>query len=361
MKNGNPRVLVIDDEPNIRDGCKSILEGEGLKTDVSGDGEEGIEMMKRSDYTLALVDLKMPGVGGIDVMHTIRGIDPTILIVVITGYTTVESAVEAMKQGAYDFIAKPFSADQLVIVVRRALEKREYERRAETLRQQLDRLKMDFVAMVSHELRSPLASVTQQLMALAQVESLTRGKPLLDHALITLEDLRGLVEDLLELSRIEAGRIVEDKVKTDIGLLVVEAAGELSTKARQNGVQLVLELPVGPIEAPVDPKCMRRVVDNLLDNAIKYSRPGGKVRVTGQCRSREIEIGIEDTGIGIAPEHMPLIFERFYRVRDMKTRGIGGSGLGLSIVKGIIEAHNGKVEVESQVDKGSRFRIVLPV
>jgi two-component system sensor histidine kinase/response regulator len=360
MMSANPRVLVIDDEPNIRDGCKNILEGEGWETDVCGDGEEGILMIKRGTYALALVDLKMPGVGGIDVMHTIRGFDPSILIVVITGYTTVESAVEAMKQGAYDFIAKPFSADQLVIVVRRALEKRDYERRAETLRQQLDRLKMDFVAMVSHELRSPLASVTQQLLALEKVESITRGKPLLDGALTTLEDLRGLVEDLLELSRIEAGRIIEDKVKTDIGQIIVEAAGMLSTKAQHNGVQLVIELPAGSLVAPVDPKCLRRVVDNLIDNAIKYSRKGGKVRVTGQCRPREIELCVEDAGIGISPEHLPLIFERFYRVRDLKTRGIGGSGLGLSIVKGIIEAHNGKVEVDSQVDKGSRFRIFLP-
>lgn len=361
MEEEKAKILVIDDEQNIRDGCRSILEDEGWIVDTCGDGEGGIEMVKQGSYDLALVDLKMPGVGGIEAIHSIRGIDVSIMIIVITGYATVESAVEAMKQGAYDFIAKPFSPDQLVIVVRRAIEKREVEKSAEYLRKQLERLRMDFVAMVSHELRSPLSSVTQQLMALEQLEKIEKGKKLLDGALDTLKELRELVEDLLEVSRIEAGRIVEEKVSTDLSRLMAETAGFYSTKAHQNNVKLVIDLPAGGMEAFVDPKCIRRVLDNLIDNAIKYSNEGGKVCVTGKCLAREVEICVEDSGVGISPENLPLVFERFYRIRDAKTRGVGGSGLGLSIVRGIVEAHNGKVEAESEQGKGSKFRVILPI
>jgi len=356
----NESILVIDDEKNIRDGCQSILSEEGWNVVTCDDGEKGIELIKKGSFDLALVDLKMPGIGGVEVMHAIRGMDPSIMIVVITGYATVEAAVEAMKQGAYDFIAKPFNPDQLVIVVRRALEKRNVEKRAETLRKQLDQIRMDFVAMVSHELRSPLASVTQQLMALKQIEKFEKGEKILEGALLTLEELRELVEDLLDVSRIEAGRMVGDKVPTDISRLIAESVNFYTTKAHQNKVGLVVTLPPEPLVANVDPACIRRVLDNLIDNSIKYSQTGGKVMVSGENRAREIEIIVEDNGVGIPPEKIPLIFERFYRIRDGSKRGVGGSGLGLSIVRGIVNAHNGKIEVESKVGVGSKFCVILP-
>jgi two-component system sensor histidine kinase/response regulator len=361
MKDRKESILVIDDEKNIRDGCKSILEDEGWQVETCEDGESGIEAVRKAGFDLALVDLKMPGLGGIEVFHAIRGIDPTILVIVITGYATVQSAVDAMKQGAYDFVAKPFSPDQLIIVVRRALEKRAMERSARNLREQLDRLRMDFVAMVSHELRSPLASVTQQLMALEQIEKIDRGRDMLHGALDTLEELRQLVEDLLDVSRIEAGRMVEEKVSTDMGRLISESVGFYSTKADQCGVSLSLDLPGEKVRALVDPKCIRRVLDNLIDNAIKYSSEGGRVSVKGCCSGTMVEIHVEDDGIGIAPENLPLVFERFYRVRGRKKKGVSGSGLGLSIVRGIVEAHGGNVEVQSEVGKGSRFKVILPL
>lgn len=361
MSDRKESILVIDDEKNIRDGCKAILEEEGWQVATCADGESGIDTVRNGIFDLALLDLKMPGLGGIEVFHAIRGIDPSIMVIVITGYATVQSAVDAMKQGAYDFVAKPFSPDQLIIVVRRALEKRAVERSARNLREQLDRLRMDFVAMVSHELRSPLASVTQQLMALEQIEKIDKGKGMLQGALETLEELRQLVEDLLDVSRIEAGRMVEEKVNTDMNRLISDSVGFYTTKAEQCGVRISLDLPGDKILALVDPKCIRRVLDNLIDNAIKYSSEGGRVSVKGACTGTKVEIHVEDDGIGIAPENLPLVFERFYRVRGRKKKGVSGSGLGLSIVRGIVESHGGNVEVQSEVGKGSRFKVILPV
>ena len=482
-------ILVVDDERIIRDGCVRILSKEGLAVHTAGGGDEGLNLLRENSFDLLLLDLKMPGLSGMEVLQRVREGFPGLLVVVITGYATVESAVEAMKAGAYDFIPKPFTPDQLRIVVNRALEKKALEREAEQLRVErekglreiagekskietilrcmadgvlvtdqegqvvwhnpsvvkmlkrvappalgqplwdwvedqglqewigkirqvcsekspavsqevtlgevtlmahtapvleergailgtvtvlrdismlkaMDRMKSDFVAMVSHELRAPLASVEQQLSVilagiLGEINERQRG--MVARAKERTHGLISLINDLLDLAKIEAGVVVQYRERLSIAE-VLEKALEIF-KGEAEGKNMTLRLTSTPSLPPVmaDRRNMEEVFLNLLSNAVKYTQEGGWVRVEARPEGSYLCVQVEDNGIGISAEDLPHIFDKFYRVKNAQTRKIVGTGLGLPIVKRIVEAHLGTVEVESQPGSGSKFRVYLPL
>jgi signal transduction histidine kinase/ActR/RegA family two-component response regulator len=228
---------------------------------------------------------------------------------------------------------------------------------------QLDQMKSDFVNMVAHELRSPLVSVRQLnsvlLEGLAgplgekQGEFVSRGTQKIDALL-------ELINDLLDVARIEAGRHVQHQVPTDVSRILKEIVALMAPRASAQGIVLTCSCGnLKPVQA--DPRNIEEVFNNLITNAINYSPQGGSVTVTAELRGEHVEIKVEDTGVGIPPEELPKIFDKFYRVKHPKTRQVTGTGLGLSIVKGVVEAHHGTITVESVLDKGTVFRILLPV
>jgi two-component system phosphate regulon sensor histidine kinase PhoR len=175
-----------------------------------------------------------------------------------------------------------------------------------------------------------------------------------------IEGLLDLINDLLDVAKIEAGQFVQHQVPTDLSQVIDECIGFLEPQAQEQGVTLShVCQDLKPVKA--DPKSMEEIFSNLISNAINYSPEGGKVAVTAKGLGEYIEIRVEDTGIGIPPEELPKIFDKFYRVKHPKTRQVIGTGLGLAIVKGAVEAHQGSIDVESTLDKGTTFRILLPV
>ena len=228
---------------------------------------------------------------------------------------------------------------------------------------QLDQMKTDFVNMVAHELRSPLVAIKQQNNVLLeglcgpleekQQEFVSRGSTKID-------SLLELINDLLDVAKIEAGKYIQRRVPTNIGKIIEETVALMDSKAKEKGIVLSFSLKdLKPVQA--DPKNIEEVFNNLISNAINYSPDGGQVIVTAQGFGEYMEIKVEDTGVGIPPEELPKIFDKFYRLKHPKTRQVTGTGLGLAIVKGIIDAHHGTIEVESFADKGTTFRILLPV
>ena len=161
-----PKILIIDDDKTILDSCSQVLIQEGYQIEMAEDGDTGLQNAKTEKPDLVLVDLKMPGKDGMEVLKELRTFDPNCVAIVITGYGTIESAVEAMKSGAFDFLPKPFTPDELRIIVRRGLERRQYIKETEKLRAEKENLRKNFVSMTSHELRSPLAAVQQNLMVI---------------------------------------------------------------------------------------------------------------------------------------------------------------------------------------------------
>lgn len=486
------RILVVDDEQIMRDGCTRILSTEDLEVATAESGEAGLEAITKGDgFDVVLLDLMMPGISGMEVLEAIRQVDLNILVIVITGYATVESAVEAMKKGAYDFIPKPFTPDQLRIIVNRALEKRALQREMELLKlerekslrdiateksrigtiincmgdgvlvcdrdscvvltnpaagrmlgiqesslignpltecsidgtltetimeslrsadtafptvskelcpsgspstflrahtapvkndlgetlgavtvlqditglKELDKMKSDFVAMVSHELRSPVASVQQQLSVILEGlsgELTERQLKMLTRAKERARGLLDLINDLLDLSKIEAGMAVQYKEPLGMEELLekIHEAMLSEAEAKRLKLKLQVEPPLKLVQG--DRSNLEGVFTNLVNNAIKYTPEGGEITIHVKCEGENVRVDVSDTGIGMSKEDLPRIFDRFYRVKSEKTRQIVGTGLGLSIVKHIVEAHLGTISVESEEGGGSIFSVVLP-
>jgi signal transduction histidine kinase len=228
----------------------------------------------------------------------------------------------------------------------------------------LDRVKSEFVAEVSHELRSPLSTIHEQLALV--IRDLAEGEPagdlpILSRALEKTHDLISLVGDLLDLSRIEYGTDYSNPKPVRLDNLLKEIVTFVGTKTEKRGQKLSLELPAELLpELLIDPFALESIFGNLITNAINYTQDGGKIRVRVTFKGKKISVSVIDNGMGIDAKPLDRIFERFYRVKDKKTRYISGTGLGLPIVKGLLDTLGGAVNVQSTVGKGSKFTVVLP-
>jgi signal transduction histidine kinase len=359
----NPIVLVIDDEEAMRDSCSMILTKDGFRAETAENGQIGLEKMKELKPDVALIDLKMPGLSGFDVLEKIKDIDPQIIPIVITGYATVESAVEAMKKGAYDFLPKPFTPEELRIIIKRALERRRLAIEAETLRREKKLLEETFITMVSHQLRSPLVAIQQyfEVILAGMVGHVDETqKEMILRAQERLESLLRLINDWLDLARINRGQIVDKFRLLALDKLLEKQVEFFKPLAQEYEVSLELR-PIRKSSYVLgDEQTLDQVFSNLISNAIKYNKPKGSVILSVREDKNFIVIDVKDTGIGIDKEHLPFIFDQFYRVSRREGQKTTGTGLGLSIAKKIVEAHNGSIQVESEVGEGSTFSVWLP-
>jgi two-component system, OmpR family, phosphate regulon sensor histidine kinase PhoR len=486
------RILMVDDERDIRDASERILSRLGFQLFTAQRGEEALQVFGEAHPAIVLLDLKMPGMDGMEVLTRLREWDPSVLVIVITGYATVETAIEAMKQGAYDFISKPFEPDQLRIVVNRAAEKIRLTREAKKLEQEkartlsdldteksrlrtiieslpdgvmvtntggqvvlinpscrqmlklpldtlpgrpiqdyiseealcqlgldisrgkyvdygdipeqefalsdgtylramaqpvlgerkeclgaiinfiditsmktLDRLKSEFVAKVSHELRSPLSTIHEQIAIV--IGDLVSSQPeqhqhLLARAKEKTQGLISLIGDLLDLSRIEEGITGREPKPVHLDELLKGIVDFLSTRAAAKQQTLSLDVLTQNLPAlNADPLALESIFGNLITNAITYTQEGGRIRVEIDKAGINIRIKVVDNGFGIDEKYIDKIFDRFYRVKDEKTRYITGTGLGLPIVKGLVDSLGGIIEVTSRLGEGSTFTVLLPV
>ena len=487
-------VLIIDDERSIREGSARILSRIGFHITTASRGEEGLELLEiNPDVSIVLLDLKMPGIDGMEVLSRIRKKYKDIMVIIMTGFATVETAIQAMKQGAYDFIPKPFEPDHLRLVVNRAREKLKltWETEKLTLERQrtlldlgteksrlksiiealpngvmvtntqgqavlmnpalirqlslskdtkagipiegiiddigfqefvhkiqevsssnpdkistyelqlpdhkffmargrpvlgdeneylgavivlvnitamkvLDQLKSEFVAKVSHELRSPLSTIHEQLTVvmneLGEEKSSDKQEYLLSRAQQKTKGLISLIGDLLDLSRIEAGAATQDPRPVQIEDLLASIVDFLGAQARRKKQKLTLEKLSENIPAfKADPLSLESIFGNLVTNAINYTPENGTITVRIEYVDQKICVDVEDTGFGIAPKYHDKIFDRFYRVKDKNTRYITGTGLGLPIVKSLVDALGGTITLESEVEKGTSFHVVFPM
>ncbi|MFH1154948.1 MAG: ATP-binding protein [Pseudomonadota bacterium] len=485
------KILVIDDEQSLRDGAERILSRMNYTVFLAPQGEAGLELLGKEPISIVLLDMKMPGMDGMEVLKHITAMNRGIIVIVITGYATVETAIEAMKKGAYDFIPKPYEPDQLRIVVNRARETLKLKIDAETLERErrrtltdlhteqsristiieslpngvlvtntkgqvvlinpacrnyleiqidkkqggkieeyltdaglcelihdiskgryidyndipsrelalnnkyylarcrpvlgenreclgtvvnivdisamkaLDQLKSEFVAKVSHELRSPLSTIHEQLgmvMAGLNQEIKKDDQYMLSRAKEKTSGLISTIGDLLDLSRIEAGISVVNAKAVDVGELLRNVTEFLDARAKAKQQTLTLVLPQEPLPPiTADAIALESVFGNLITNAINYTPENGSIWVSADLAGKNIRVTVKDTGFGIDAKYMDKIFDRFYRVKNEKTRFITGTGLGLPIVKGIVDSMNGFINVESEVNKGSTFTVLLPL
>ncbi|MBC8470291.1 MAG: hybrid sensor histidine kinase/response regulator [Planctomycetes bacterium] len=356
-------IIVIDDEKAMRDSCCQVLTKDGYRAETAINGDIGLQKIRDIKPDLVLIDLKMPGMGGMELLEKIEDIDPNIISVVITGYATIESAVEAMKRSAYDFLAKPFTPDQLRIVIERGLERRRLAIESARLRREKEMMKENFVTLVSHQLRSPLASVKQSILVILEGfagEVASKQKEMIARASKHIDFLLQLINDWLNMSRIESGNLTKKFEPVDLVVILSETLQLLTPLADARKVTIELNLHDSLPMAVGDRESLKQAFTNLISNGINYNREGGTVTVSTGEEDNDLTVEICDTGIGISEDNLHFIFEEFFRVKSKETQWINGSGLGLPIVKRIIEAHNGSIRVASKVGKGTTFCITLP-
>jgi signal transduction histidine kinase len=356
-------LLVIDDEESMRDSCSQILVRDGFRAETAENGETGLEKIKALRPHLVLVDLKMPGLSGFEVLERGLRIDPDLVFVVITGYATVESAVEAMKKGAYDFLPKPFTPEELRMIIQRGLERRRLRLETEALRREKKLMEENFITLVSHQLRSPLVAIQQyfEVILAGMVAPLDEGvRDMLARARERMSGLLQLINDWLDLSRLSRVGLAGRMKPVALRPMLEKLLAFMRTAAAESGIVLSLKETRGSDLVWGDEQSLEQVFSNLISNAVKYNRPGGTVAVAVREEAAAVAVEVRDTGIGIPAEHLPLIFDQFYRVRRSEDRQAGGTGLGLSIARKIAEAHGGRIEVKSEAGRGSVFTVFLP-
>jgi len=481
------RVLIVDDEKVVREGCARSLLSLGYTVDKAEDGAGGIALMERQDYDILLLDLMMPGVDGFGVLAWVKAHRPSLLVIVITGFATVAKAVAAMKEGAFDFVGKPFTPDYLRLVVQRAAEKQalmaemsqlraeksldletiaEEQSRLKTVfacmegaivvtnhrevvvlhnpaatrlleiqthpivgrtlseliadpgaadmvrqvmtqassitrefspgsisgfylrahsapvravdgkiqgsvtvfedisfEKHIDQLKSEFVAMVVHELRAPLAAVEQMIYSLASggEEMGERCQHLLGRVKARIRDQLQMINNLLDLSKLETGSVVLNLTPVRVEEILEEAIEIVLPRAKGKAIGLAFDPGQTDTWLQLDREQIRIVFTNILDNAIKYTPAGGQVAIAHAVAGGLVSVTITDTGVGISADDLPHIFDRFFRGRGSGTRDVSGSGLGLSLVKKIVEAHHGYIDVSANLGGGTTMTLSLPL
>jgi signal transduction histidine kinase len=367
------RLLVVDDETGMRLAVARVLNTYSVRLGDAGDevvnfsvetaesAEEALTLMASAPPDLLLLDMKLPGMSGLDLLKEIRERGFQTLTVMITAYATLETAIEATKRGAHDFLPKPFTPDDLRVAVRRAVRHYLVQREARRLAEEKRQVRFQFITVLGHELKAPLAAVEGFLQILkdgtAGSDPAVVGR-VVDRALARTEGMRKLIVDMLNLTRIESGQKKRELTDTDLREVAATAIETLSTAAAGRGVTIELHAPDrAPLVA--DRGELEIILNNLVSNAVKYNRDGGRVDVFVEPIDGGWRVRVADTGIGLAPEDCARLFQEFVRIKNEKTRSIAGTGLGLSIVKKLAQLYGGDAAVESEPGRGSAFTVTL--
>jgi len=369
---GPLRVLVADDEAGIRHGIARALRHFTLRLPVVEDeirfevqavdsGEAALEQIAAAPPDILLLDHKMGGITGIDVLEQLRDKSLDMLVVMITAFATIETAVRATKCGAFDFIAKPFTPEELKETLRKTASHLLAQRQARKLAEEKRRVRFDFIRVLGHELKAPLGAIENYLYLIKAHQAgpdVAAYDEFVDRCMARAEGMRKLIADLLDLTRIESGQKQRDLAEVHLGDIARGCVEAMQPAAAQRNISVHLESE-GELLLTGDRGELEIILNNLVSNAVKYNRDGGSVHVRLQGEPDRILIEVADTGIGLAPEDAARLFHDFVRIRNEATRHVLGSGLGLSIVRKIAQLYDGTVGVESQPDAGSTFRVSL--
>jgi two-component system sensor histidine kinase/response regulator len=372
------RVLVVDDELGIREGCRRALTSRGFEVEVAENGPGGLGKLREGSFDVLLVDAMMPGMSGLEMLQHVRKSFPELISIVITGYATVELAVQAIREGAHDFIAKPFTPETLLQVLNRELERMQLKREAQRVKdleeelrrlarvraemEKLGTMESRFMLTMVHILRAPVAVIQNsvQLIRKGYVPPEEQGI-FLGRMEQRAGELLAILDDVLILSRLKEGKKSRSDEAVSIADVLDAVLAAYEKEVEAGNLKVSLEVAERPLFFAT-PEHLRLLWANLMSNAIRYTQPGGQITVSlgGNLEGDKITGTVADTGIGVAPEEISRIFEEFYRTEAAKSLQETGTGLGLAIVQQIVSLYGGSLEVDSAPGRGSSFRFILP-
>lgn len=366
------RILVTDDEPGLRMAAERALRDFTIRVpetnvdvnfriETAETGEAALQRIEESAPDLLLLDHKLPGISGLDVLDKINGRFPDMLSIMVTAYASIDTAVTATKRGAYDFLAKPFTPVELRSTIKKAANRVVLAKQARRLAEEKRQVRFQFIRVLGHELKAPLNAVEGYLQILAGRTlgpEIAAYEQLLGRSLIRIEGMRKLISDLLDMTRIESGQKSRELLELDLRQEAAEAIETAMPAAKEAGVSIELHADAA-VTMHADRGEIDMILNNLISNAVKYNRPNGRVDVTVSGDADYVSIVVADTGIGLTPEETAKLFDEFVRIKNDKTRNILGSGLGLSIVKKLVELYDGSATVTSEPEVGSTFTVRL--
>ena len=488
MQNTKPKVLIVDDEKGLRIGVQRLLEMEGYEVDVAENGTEGIKLGTSKDYDLAVIDLKMPDIEGIEVLKNIKHKFPNTVCFIATAYASYDTAIEATKLGAQSYIPKPFTPEELISELKNGYQKRqllleeekwkrereerllevafektrlntiinsitdgvlvvnkeglavlfnpavfrfleldevkveEYildklrpeflelinkfllsdskEKRSYTIQLELkpnreffieataspvfhpgdnlagvvivfkditelkriELIKSQFVSMVSHELKAPIAAV-YGFLKLINDENIKlteeQKKDYINRSMVRLDGLLKMVNDLLDISRMELKTVKREIKKVCITEIIKSVLELFQIDIQKKSIQVEFDYQSNGFCINADVDEITRLYTNIISNAIKYNRQQGSIVIKIYHSGNFVVTEIKDSGIGIKEEEKRKLFSEFFRAKNEFTKNISGTGLGLSIVKRIVDSYSGKIEVESEYGVGTTFKVFL--
>ncbi len=385
-------ILVVDDDEMVRFVLTEKLAESGFSATAACDGRSAVALFHDTSFDAVLLDLKMPGMDGIETLKELRKHDPDIPVIMVTAFGDIATAVEAIKLGAYDFVEKPPQVSRMMLTLKRAIEKATLERKVRDLGKsveesaalkqayqklrELDQAKNTFLSSVSHELRTPLTSIVgyadvsrKKIMKLIpdvspdnpkNIKILRQVEANLEFLITESERLTGLIESILDLTAMEAGTAEWKWEPLSLSEVIENTALDYSPKLKEKGLEFVVAVEDDLPLIKGDRHRISQVLSHLLSNAVAFTDQG-RVTLTAKKVRNKILLSVSDTGRGIIASRQGIVFEKFSQLGDGLTDKPKGVGLGLSICRLIVGYHGGKIEVESEPDKGSVFTMLLPV
>jgi two-component system sensor histidine kinase/response regulator len=362
-------VVMVDDEEALCLGVRRIIQKYRVHVpDVLVDadlefryfttGEEYLAWLDEGGAVdLLLLDLKLPGVGGMDVLDAMSAQGREVLTIMITAYATFETAVKATKLGAYDFLAKPFTPEELRYALRKATSQLILSKQARKLAEEKREIRFNFISVLAHELKAPLNAVEGYLNILRTTEA-DQNLQMVERSIARVDGMKKLIMDLLDLTRIESGQRERVIQRVDVTELAAASMELFAVDAERRGISVELEGDPD-VELRADAGEVEIVLNNLISNAVKYNRDGGEVKVRLSRRGDAATITVSDTGIGLTEEEAGKLFNEFTRIKNEQTVKILGSGLGLSTVRKIANMYDGEATVTSEPGTGSTFTVTL--
>jgi len=387
------KILVVDDEEIVRYALSEKLKENGFLVTEACDGEQAVEIFQKEELDSVLLDLKMPGMSGIETMKELKKLDISVPVIIVTAHGDIPTAVEAIRFGAYDFVEKPPQVSKIIVTLNRAIEKAELEKKVRSLGlalesskemqtayeklKELDKMKTDFVSTVSHEFRTPLTSILGftkiiqgklETVIFPQVISddkktkntVNQIKENISIVLSETERLTALINDVLDLAKIESGKVEWKMVPLDASSIIRQAFAITGSFFTQKGLELFEDIEEDLPEISGDNDRLLQVLINLLSNAAKFTEKGS-ITCRAKKTGNHITFSIIDTGIGIDIDDQKKILEKFKQAGDTLTNKPKGTGLGLPICREIIENHGGRIWVDSEPGKGSSFLFTIPI
>jgi len=377
------KILIVDDEPDIAKALKIHLDDEGYASSLAPGGSAALAILENEhDFSIILLDINMPEINGVTVLKYLQDTGSNAAVIMMSGHGSEELAVECMRHGAEDYIAKPFSLSDIQQRIERAIE----HRRERMEKKMLQEEREDFILMLSHDMKNPLTAVIGSIDIIREgcLGSINEEQEeYLQSAIDSCNEVVFMIDNLLDIRKFEAGKIQMAIHPYNAQELIERVTSQFARPAKHDGIELVVDIEPGISEINVDKNAFTRVLGNLLGNALKFTPEEGTISVS--CRSLQgndilvqtipghvttrptaheancfIRVSVRDTGNGIPEDELDRVFNRYTQFSRKTGRERGGAGLGLAYCKLAIESFQGVIWAESKSGQGSEFIILLP-